>query len=404
MKLKPILLIIVIFALVNQVYALGITPSHVDVIFEPSLEKTIQLKVINDGYKEFDAFVYAEGELAEYVTIDNPIVRLSKDQDSKIISYKINLPENFEKKGAHSANIVIREIPKETKGKTTVTASIAVASVLKVIVPYEGKYAEIRLFIPKFKNGKESNFSVEVRNLGTEKILEAQAVIEIYDPLKNKITTITTNKISIKSKEENLLTASWTPDVGSGNYYAVATLVYDKLNAMEEKLFTVGELLPEIISISVSNFKLGGIAKFDILVKNNWNEELKGVFAETSVKDKKGEIYTSFKTISLDIPEFGSQEFNAYWDTSKVIPGTYNLDIILNYLGEKTEKIFEIFVEYDKIRVSVIGQVIGEQEKPSLLKSVNTLTLLVLMFIVVNIVVVIIIVKLLKRSKKIKKQ
>jgi len=403
MKLKPILLIIVFIVLASQCYALGITPSHVDVIFEPGLEKTIQLKIINDGYKEFDALVYAEGELAEYITINDPVISLSKDQDSKIISYKVNLPQSFEKRGVHSADIVIREIPKETKGKTTITASLAVASTLRVTVPYEGKYAEIRLFAPKFKQGKESNFSIEVRNLGTEKILEAQAVIEIYNPLKNKIATITSNKVSIKSKEEKILTASWTPDVGSGNYYAVATLIYDKLNTMDEKLFTVGKLSPEIMSISVSDFKLGGIAKFDILVKNDWNEELKNVFAETAVKDKKGEIYTSFKTISLNIPAFGSQEFNAYWDTSKVIPGTYNLDIILNYLGEKTEKVFDIFVEYDKIRVSPIGQVIGEQEKPGLLKSVNTLTFLVIISIIVNIVVVIIIVKLIARSKKAKK-
>jgi len=404
MKLKPILLIIVFIVLASQCYALGITPSHVDVIFEPALEKTIQLKIINDNHKDFDALVYAEGELAEYITINDQIIKLSKEQDSKIISYKLNLPKNFEKKETHNADIIVRQIPKETKGKTTITASIAVASTLKVIVPYKGKYAEIRLFAPKFKQGKESDFSIEVRNLGTEKILEAQAVIEIYNPLKNNIATITTNKVSIKSKEEKILTASWTPDVGSGNYYAIATLVYDKLNTIDEKLFTVGKLLPEIISISVSNFKLGGIAKFDILVKNDWNEELKGVFAETAVKDKKGEVYTSFKTISLDIPAFGKQEFNAYWDTSKVIPGTYKLDIILKYLEKKTEKVFDIFVEYDKIRVSPIGQVTGAvEEKPSLLRSVNTLTFLVIISIIVNIVVVIIIVKLIARSRKIKK-
>ena len=39
--------------------AAWITPSHVDVIFEPGLEKTIQLKAINDGYKEFEALVFS---------------------------------------------------------------------------------------------------------------------------------------------------------------------------------------------------------------------------------------------------------------------------------------------------------------------------------------------------------
>ena len=81
MKLKPILLIIVILVLASQTYALGIAPSSSDVIFEPGLEKTIQLKVINNVHKDFDAVVYAEGELAEYIIIGNPTISLSKNED-----------------------------------------------------------------------------------------------------------------------------------------------------------------------------------------------------------------------------------------------------------------------------------------------------------------------------------
>jgi len=402
MKIKPILLIIVFIVLANQSYALGITPSNVDVIFEPGLEKTIQLKVINDGQKSFDALVYAEGELAEYITINDPIIKFSKEQDSRIISYKVNLPKNFEKRGIHIADIIVRQIPKETKGKTTVTAAIAIASKLRVMVPYDGKYAEIRLFVPKFKQDIGSDFSIEVKNLGTEKIIEAQAIVEIYNPLNKKIAVVKSNKIPIKSKEEKILTASWVPDVGLGEYHAIATLIYDNLNTKDKKSFTIGTLSPEIVSISVDNFKLGGIAKFDILVENNWNEELKDTFVETSIKDKKGDIYTSFKTVSLDIPAFGKQEFNAYWDTSKVISGQYKLGVELYYLGYKKERVFDISVEHNKITASLVGQVVEEQQKPSLLESVNTLTWLILLLIIINIVGVTIIVKLLKRFKKTK--
>ena len=403
MKIKPLLLIIVIIALANQAYALGITPSHVDVVFEPGLEKTIQLKVINDNNKKFDALIYPEGELEEYITIENPKISLSKDQDSKIISYKIKLPKEFEKRGTHNANIVIREIPEEAEGKTTVTASIAISSRLNVIVPYEGKYAEIKLFVPKFSLGESSDFSIQVKNLGTEKITEAQAVVEIFNPLDKSIAIVKSEKISINSKQETILTASWIPDTGLGEYYAIATLIYDNLNTKDIKSFTIGELSPDIISISVDNFKLGGIAKFDILVENNWNEELKDVFAETAVKDKKGETYSNFKTSSVDIPSFGKQELNAYWNTSKVIPEAYEFWITLYYLGYKKEKIFNIIVENDKIISSIMGRAVGEHEKMSILESVNTLAILIVGLIIINIVVVVIIVRVLKNFKKTKK-
>jgi len=389
MKLKPILLIIVIIVLANQSYALGIAPSHIDVIFEPGLEKTIQLKVINNVHKDFDAVVYAEGELAEYIIIENPTISLSKDEDSKIISYKVKLPQSLEKQGMHEAKVVVREIPKETKGETTITANLAVVSKLKVMVPYKGKYAEIKLFVTNFKQNKESNFAVEVRNLGTEDILEAKAIIDIYGPLNNKLATITSNKASVKSRDKEILIAKWTPKLRSGSYYAVATLIYDELNTKDKKSFTIGTLELDIISISVTDFKLGGIAKFDILVENNWNMEIPDVYAETSVKDDKEKVYTQFKTASVDIPAFGKQELNAYWDTAKVIPGAYKFDIVLKYLNQKTEKVFDIMVEYDKITASLAGQVIGveEEEKPALVKSVYILIFLVVILIIFNIVI-----------------
>ena len=389
MKLKPILLIIVFAVLASQTYALGIAPSHVDVIFEPALEKTIQLKVINNAHKDFDAVVYAEGELAEYITINEPMIKLLKDQDSKIISYKIKLPQSLEKQGLHEASIVVREIPKITKGETTITASLAIVSKLKVMVPYKGKYAEIKLFVTDFKQNKESNFAVEVRNLGTEDILEAKAVIDIYGPLNNKLETVTSNEASVKSKNKEILIAKWTPKLGPGNYHAVATLIYDELNTKDEKSFTIGTLELKIISISVTDFRLGGIAKFDILVENNWNMEIPNVYAETTVKDNKGKIYTQFKTASVNIPAFGKQELNAYWDTAKVIPGAYKFDIVLNYLNQKTEKIFDIMVEYDKITASLVGKAIavGEEEKPAVLKSIYILIFLVVILIIFNIVI-----------------
>ncbi len=389
MKLKPILLIIVILILASQTYALGIAPSHVDVIFEPSLEKTIQLKVINNAHKDFDAVVYAEGALAEYITIENPTISLSKDEDSKIISYKVNLPKKLKTQGMHEAKVVVREIPKTTKGETTITASLAVVSKLKVMVPYKGKYAEIKLFVTDFKKDKESNFAVEVRNLGTEDILEAYAIINIYDPLNNKLVATTSNKAKINSKDKEILIAKWTPKIGSGNYRAVATLMYDGLNTRDEKSFTIGTFELDIASISVTDFTLGGIAKFNIVVGNEWNEDIPNVFAETTVKDDKGRIYTQFKTASVDIPAFGSQELNAYWDTAKVIPGAYKFGIVLNYLGQKTERIFDIMVEYDKITASLVGRVIAaeEEEKPAVLKSIYILIFLVVILIIFNIVI-----------------
>jgi len=62
---------------------------------------------------------------------------------------------------------------------------------------------------------------------------------------------------------------------------------------------------------------------------------------------------------------------------------------VLNYLGQKTEKIFDIMVEYDKITASLVGKVIAaeEEEKPAVLKSIYILIFLVVILIIFNIVI-----------------
>ena len=390
MKLKPILLIIVILVLASQAYALGIAPSHIDVIFEPGLEKTIQLKVMNNVHKDFDVVIYAEGELAEYITIENPTIKLSKDEDSKIISYKVKLPQSFEKQGLHEAKVVVREIPKETKGGTTITAAVAVVSKLKVMVPYKGKYAEIKLFVTNFKENEESNFAVEVKNLGTQDILEAYAIVNIYDPSNNKVATVTSNKESIESKDNEILIAKWKPNLKSGNYRAVATLMYDNLNTRDEKSFSIGTMFLDINSITVDNFKLGGIAKFDILVENEWNEEVPQVYADTSIGNEKGKIYSTYKTSNVDIPAFGQQEINSFLDTSKLSVGRYKLNVDLNYLSQKAGMIFDIMVEQNKITANLAGRAIIDEESeesPAIIKSIYILIFLIIILIIFNIVI-----------------
>ncbi len=387
MKIKIILIMILIALFANQCYAIGIAPSHYDVVFQPNLEKSFQLKIMNNANKDMDVIIYAEGDLAQYITINNPKISIAKDEEFKIINYNLNLPSNFERQGVHEAKVVAVEIPEESKGETSFSANLAVASKLKVTIPYKGKYAEIKLFVTNFKQNEQSNFAVEVKNLGTEDIIEAYAIINIYDPSNNKVATVTSNRAEIASKGKEILIANWIPNVNSGNYRAVATLMYDNLNTQDEKPFTVGTLTLDILSITVDSFKLGGIAKFDIIVENNWNEDIPNVFAETSVKDEKGKTYTQFKTASVDIPSFNSQELNAYWDTAKVTPGSYKLNVELNYLGRKTEKIFDIMVDYDKIKASLAGHVIGikEGESPEIMKAIYILIFLVITLIVFNV-------------------
>lgn len=359
MNRKTILWIIVLLVFASNAFALGIAPGHQDITFEPNSNHRVKLKITNNDQAQFTAVLYAQGELAEYITFEQASVDFSDGAREKYVYYSVDLPASFDKQGLHQADIVVRAMPLESDSKGIgVSASVAVISKLNIIVPYSGKYAEITLFSPNFEIGKPSNFAVEVRNLGTEDILKAQAIIDIYGPLNNKIDTVYSDIVPITSKDKELLVVKWTPTLSPGSYYAVATVVYDEFNVQDVQNFALGTMMVEVVDISVKDFTLGGIAQFDILISNNWNLPVNEVYAETTVKDNTGKTYAKFKTASVDLPAFGKQRVESYWDTATVGPGEYQMEIDLNYLDQKSKNIFDILVSLDGIQTSPVGQLI----------------------------------------------
>ncbi|MFH1510453.1 MAG: hypothetical protein ABIF10_02080 [Candidatus Woesearchaeota archaeon] len=378
MKTAAWLILLVILA--GTAAGLGIVPSSKEILFEPGKEETIELLVKNNEAKSFNAMVYAEGELAKYITVTEDTIELKSTEQAKKIVLKISMPESMDRQGEILTQIVVRETGSHAEG---VSAYLAVASKLKLIVPYSGKYAEARLLSPAFIRGQESNFAVEVSNLGTEAIEEAQAFIDIIGPLGNKITTLTGEKKRVEAKGKALLIVKWVPELNNGPYRAVATVIYDAKTATDETDFAIGEPTLSIDSVSVTGFTLGGIAKFDILVSSNWGLPMQDVYGQVQVGDPRT-TYTSYKTASMAVEPYGKQLFAAYWDTDKVLAGNYRLDMMFSYLDKTTAKQMDIVVEPNKIKIPEVGMATTEIEA-STKTSVKVLAAIVALVLILTI-------------------
>ena len=69
-----------------------------------------------------------------------------------------------------------------------------------------------------------------------------------------------------------------------------------------------------------------------------------------------------------------------------------NLDVVLNYLGKSSEKIFDILVSADKIDTNLGGMAVSESQKRNepVLQGIYVLTFLVVLLIIINIIISII--------------
>lgn len=359
--------LILLICMCGSAAALGIGPSRQYITFAPGQTMEGEFILINDAAEEFKAGAYVQGDLAEYITISAPLVDVSSKDASKQIPYTLKFPAEMPRPGEHRIEVVVRQFPPDTAPAegTTISANMAVIAQIIIKVPYPGKYAEGKLFISgSEKTDAPMRFGIAIYNFGTEQIDEAYVEIQVFDPKNERVADFSTDKKGIKSKEEGNFIIDWTPDVPKGTYKAIATFHYDGKHFIIEQGFDIGSFVIDVSDISAKNFRLGDVAKFDILLFNSWNTELKDVYVEMLVEDSTGKRMTEFKTGVVDIPSQQAKQLEAYWYTEGVAPGIYKVKLIVHYSGKMTQKEYDFEVSTNSMtRLGAAGQAISEQEK-----------------------------------------
>jgi hypothetical protein len=384
----PIVFVVVLLGSVQTVSAIDFANSNnITVYFEPGLERSVTFTIINNERKDFTAFVYAEGDLKDYVTSDVNIVEFRETDESKPFTYRFRLPEKIEKPGDHWAKIVVMEMPAGMKeGEQIVMATTAVIHQLKVRVPYPGKYADLGLEIHEAEPNETVKFFIKIYNLGEEDIYKAFATIDILGPTNEKIATLESEEISIESRRAGEVIVPWEANVNPGVYHAVVTVNYDGKIARTGEDFGVGRLRIDVLDVRVRSFILGGVAKFEIGVENKWNQRVSDVYAEMVMNDQEGDRIASFKSASVDIGALQRSTLYAYWDTEGVEKGTYDAKLIFHHADKTLEKLLKTYVESEGIRNEIIGVTAKAiTRKGEMGPGVDVLVPLVLILIMINI-------------------
>lgn len=386
--MKSNIKIIIVFLLLigmQEAFALGVSPATEVINFKPGLEHEFVLRVLNSQNRSMRVEISKEGGLSEYVDLSDDMIEFSSDEKQKSFTVKVSLPDSVGEAGDHIVKILITEVPKATKrADIGIATRVAVASQLRIRVPYLGKYAEAELSMAA--SDGNVNIYIPISNIGTEDIV-ARAKIKIFDGDK-ELDVIETNSLDIKSLEKGWINEEWNV-TSIGSYKVFAEVYYgDKVIWLDGKV-DVGEKFIEVEEVLFDKVKLGDVAGFDIVAKSGWNDVIKNVYADVFVEDKEGEIVAELKTASSDIGAFSEEKLRAYWDTEGISEGAYDFVVRINYEGKIAEKIVEVNVEKGEIGVARVKEV-----KPS-----PVADWVIVGAVLVIIVLVIVIFVLLRRRK-----
>jgi hypothetical protein len=367
--------------------AIGVTPGRTTIDFEPGADKSVSFTITNNDHKQFNAYIYVEGDMKDYITFDKQIIPFNESDNSKVFTYRVKLPQRIDPPGDHWGKIIVMELPagwEAPEGETRIIATVAVIHQLRVKVPYPGKFMQIDLTIQEAVPNESVKFFVKLYNLGKEDLAKAQATIEVFGPTNEVIATVDTEPVAVKSMERGELIAAWKAQVNPGMYHAVVTVRYDGEVGKTDKNFYVGNMLIDLLDVTVKDFKLGGIAKFDILAESRWNQPIPGVYAHLIVNDNKGDKVADFKSASVDMSPFERAHLYAYWDTEGVNEGEYLTKMTLNYADRSSEKEIRTKIGLSSITTEISGVSVGAVTSEEAVLQQYPVVLLVAVLIAIN--------------------
>ncbi|MCM2325577.1 MAG: hypothetical protein NDI94_03885 [Candidatus Woesearchaeota archaeon] len=360
--MRKLTLFLLALLVIPAVYSIGVAPAYKEIFFEPGKELDLSFRILNNEKKDMDVMIYGKGELANNAEIPTSM-HLRSDELEKNVDYKVILPLKLTP-GLNTLSIFAVESNIDNDNIDVVTTNLGVVYKLKVNVPYPGKYLQGMMFIEGSNPDENILFTLSLNNLGTDKLTDIKGTVVIRDPSGNGVSQIVTSTASLESKEKGKITGIWLPKE-RGRYIAQAVISYNDEVLLIEKELEIGEAQITVKDLRTVKFKLGDIAKLDILLENNWNEDITNILTKTVIYDESSNIISDFSSSPVDINKESTKEVPSYWETQEVEPGNYVINIMLEYLGKRNEKSYEVSVDEDSFIVlnGATGNVVQSEKE-----------------------------------------
>jgi hypothetical protein len=382
---KVLVILLIGIFMISSVFALGVTPARTTLDFEPGLSRSVGFEILNSGNEDMKVVFSAQGELAEYISLDVDEASILAAENSKSFSYNLNLPSELTP-GLHTGEVFAMQLPSgPTSEGSQILATLAVVTQVYVYVPYPGKYASSKMYVYNANQGEDVAFVFPVTSQGEFDLTAVRASVDIYNKLNEKVASFATDSIAVPSGTRKELAYKWKADVPIGDYLAKASLIYDDGTLNFEETFSVGSEDLVLKEINVGGFSLGEIAKLEMLVENKWSEPISDAHVETKIMNDRGDIVSSFESATYDVEPLSKKVFVSYWDTAGVRVGTYETEVAVVYGEKSSVKALQFDVEEDKLTVIGLGYVISAEGDDS-----NTL-----MFVLIGVIILLVLVNLL---------
>jgi hypothetical protein len=303
-KVKMLIFLVVVLALsfnflglVNASRGLGIRPGLIDMHFQPGYKFSVDYEAWGGGNAD-DLEIFATGDFAEYVKFSKSYLKLP----GSFTAY-IALPEEAKKYGKNYLYIRVSEPDLTAEEKFLrggINTRLALGALILIRVPYPGKYAEIEDFEINSGNAEDSVFfNLVVRGAGEENVF-VKSNAEVFKD-GQFLEKIDFGSKIVQPKKKSLFRAvRYGNHYEPGDYDVTAFIEFEDVILNETKVMRIGTMFVDILDWT-REFNKSQISPFSIEVESKWANSLNNTYATVSITDDVGLVFSSFKTLPLDL-------------------------------------------------------------------------------------------------------
>ncbi len=356
MTKKYFLILIAVFLLSVNVYALGISPSKIELDFQPNLKQEFEFLALNSLNVSFPVEVFISGELEQYTNFEKQNVVL-EPYENRAFKFTLELPDEFDEPGNHTADLVVlqKELIQTEGGDYTIGAVVSVRSPMIVFVPFDGPFVDVIFESRNVEIGKEVPFLITFNNLGTEPIDQINGEVIIFDSKEESVGSLTL-KESLNLNEEKQITLLWdSGDNTAGIYSAILKIDYSGGSSEEKAEFKLGSYFVDILEYQ-KEIEKGKINKYESIILSTWNDPLQSVYAQLDI-NYLDELQV-FKSESFALEGWENKTVTMFVDGTSMEKGTYPAKLSVFYGNTSTSINFDIEVITNRVIIYTVAGII----------------------------------------------
>lgn len=297
--------------------AVGLSPALVDLDYAPNHEYTLDF--FTTGAESIETYV--RGDLAPYAEI----IDTKQGEGPRNFQVILRIPADINPPGKRTLLVGVIEAPPEG---AMVGGRAAYQAPVTIHVPYPGVYLETDFSAPTVNVNEPVNFGITITNRGRDSVEHLTTSVLVLDAVTNETVVLLDGEpVRLDGQSNTHIIIPWdTTGKPAGPYTAELLIGYDGQSLKHTKDFRIGSQFIKILNFT-REVTARTINPFEIKIESQWNSPFDGIYGEITING------TTFRTPPGSLEPWKTQTLLAYWDATRIEPGTLDATVKVFYGG-----------------------------------------------------------------------